>query len=709
MHPDNAKLLDVLTVDHGIEPIVIKQRRIGLWTASDGTQLYSLPVYTGNGLLTGVIYRDQELKFRRTSGKQPCLYGDGVLREITSCEVVLTLSDLDVLSAESLQIDPDVVAIPPGVTGLLRDDWVKALRRFDRVYLAFPPDKRSQDRLREIASQIGDMRARIVKLTHGLHGIHEAHTSGLSPETISKSIRDARPVDAVLDAIEAIEKSDPFVTSRLVENVVPSIAQADPAKREDYLTAIRARWGLRATQMKLLRREIDSLLEAEESDDDGKEEPLPEMTDEERTEALELLKDPDILEVIKRDLTEACGIVGEDHLKVGLALIMLSARLSKSPISATVFGASSEGKSYLIGQVAEVIPPEWVLKFSSFSSRALEYANEELMDRKILLVGELEGLGDDEALLSMIRQAQTENRLSRLVAQYDKDNGGPRVTMTEVTIRSSWIVATTQEGWHDENMTRCFCLFVSSDADQTKRILEYAKQSETIEFKKKEADRARRINRVRNALRLLQPLEVVMPWWVTHLSFPDKSARNRRDWSRYVQGIKLIAALRQHQKPTKTDPDTGMEHLEVDETDYRLGYDLFLPLLAGTLRELSERCMKVLRVAVKLTQDQLAEQDGEGDVDFSVKELQRKAEEVETDLSNGRDVRKQLRKLVQEDYLIVTNGAEQVGGGRAKRYKLASDGLSIGDDGSIVGLRHAALGVTSPDALAKVIETRGEA
>ena len=73
----------------------------------------------------------------------------------------------------------------------------------------------------------------------------------------------------------------------------------------------------------------------------------PSMTEDERNQALALLKDPALLERIKQDLTHM-GIVGEDDNKVFVYLIA-SSRKMKDPLGATVKASSSSGKNNLIG------------------------------------------------------------------------------------------------------------------------------------------------------------------------------------------------------------------------------------------------------------------------------------------------------------------------------------------------------------------------
>jgi len=74
-------------------------------------------------------------------------------------------------------------------------------------------------------------------------------------------------------------------------------------------------------------------------------------------------------------------------------------------------------------------------------------------------------------------------------------------------------------------------------------------------------------------------------------------------------------------------------------------------------------------------------------------------------LANTVDVRKQIRQLTgTHELLECTSGAEQRGGGVAKRYKVSKANLSLDDKGKIVGLDVAGLGILDPSELESKIK-----
>ena len=76
--------------------------------------------------------------------------------------------------------------------------------------------------------------------------------------------------------------------------------------------------------------------------------------DEEREAALALLKDPDLLSRIERDLTR-CGVVGEATNKLVGYLAVLSRKLD-APLAVTIQSTSAAGKSVLMDAVLGFVP-----------------------------------------------------------------------------------------------------------------------------------------------------------------------------------------------------------------------------------------------------------------------------------------------------------------------------------------------------------------
>ena len=80
------------------------------------------------------------------------------------------------------------------------------------------------------------------------------------------------------------------------------------------------------------------------------------VTDAEREEALELLRDPDLLDRILRDF-DRCGVVGEETNKLTCYLAAISRKLEE-PLAVAIQSSSAAGKSSLMEAVLDFVPED---------------------------------------------------------------------------------------------------------------------------------------------------------------------------------------------------------------------------------------------------------------------------------------------------------------------------------------------------------------
>lgn len=110
----------------------------------------------------------------------------------------------------------------------------------------------------------------------------------------------------------------------------------------------------------------------------------PPMTDGERAEALALLRRPDLLDQIARDI-DGLGYVGEDTNKRLLYLVAVSRKL-EDPLSAIVLSQSGAGKSGLTEVLERLTPPEDVVLLTRLTPQSLYYVEPGFLDRKLVIV-----------------------------------------------------------------------------------------------------------------------------------------------------------------------------------------------------------------------------------------------------------------------------------------------------------------------------------
>jgi 5S rRNA maturation endonuclease (ribonuclease M5) len=387
------------------------------------------------------------------------------------------------------------------------------------------------------------------------------------------------------------------------------------------------------------------------------------MTDVERADALALLKCPDLLDQVARDI-DSLGYVGEETNKRLLYLVAVSRKLD-DPLSAIVLSQSGAGKSGLTEVIEKLCPPEDVVLLTRLTPQSLYYVEPGFLDRKLVIVEERHG--SIEADYS-IRVLQSRKKLIAAAPVKDPATGNMKTRIFTVEARAAFIEATTASSVNHENATRCFELSMDESAEQTRKI--HARMSllrtEGGLALRQEADQISR--RHWNAQRLLDTLPVVVPY-ADKLTFPSSWLRTRRDYARFLNLIEVSAFLHQHQREQRGGA------IVASTADYTVAYALAGEVLAETLSDLR----KPLREAL----ERIRGLSLKGDGSVSRREIREALSMPDS------TVRRWLADLVELEYLTqVEAGAK--GAGKTSRYSLVP----------LETQRNTPLGLLSPNELA---------
>lgn len=341
-----------------------------------------------------------------------------------------------------------------------------------------------------------------------------------------------------------------------------------------------------------------------------------EMSEEEKKEAIEFLKSPNIFEIIKEDIS-TLGYVGEDTNKLMIFLIATSRKLD-SPLSCVVKAQSSSGKSELLKKVVELIPPDDVKDLSRITENALFWGNKDDLVHKLVIITERQG---SEKADYPIRVLQSEKKLTLLAPQKDDETGKIRTQEFEINGPVAFAETTCETEENYENNTRVFNLYVTETEAQTKLIHERLKLDRTLEGMIKKLAKDKIIRKHHNAQQLLRTLKVIIPY-AKFIEFPSKLVRTRRDIGRFLDLITVIAFLRQYQKEIKKEELIG-EYIESDLEDYKIAYDIALDVLGQTLDELDRRSRYLLNEIIDLVEHMKEENALESikDIQFTRKDI----------------------------------------------------------------------------------------
>jgi len=390
-----------------------------------------------------------------------------------------------------------------------------------------------------------------------------------------------------------------------------------------------------------------------------------ELSDEEKAEALALLRSPDLLARILEDF-ERCGVVGEETNKL-MGYLAATSRLLERPLAVVVQSSSSAGKSALMEAVLALLPAEQQVKYSAMTGQSLFYMGETNLSHKILAIVEEEGAERASYALKLL---QSEGEL--MIASTGKDPSTGRLVTHEYRVEGpvAIFLTTTAIDIDEELLNRCLVLSVDEAREQTRAIHRLQRERRTLEGLLASKRREAIVVLHRNAQRLLRPLAVVNPY-APELTFLDTQIRTRRDHEKYLTLIDAIALLHQHQRPVKRASVDGrpVEYVEVELGDIETANRLAHEVLGRSLDELPPQTRALLALLDELVSAECERLEMErSHFRFTRREVRATTGWGDTQL------RLHLARLVSMEYLLVHQG----GRGQSYVYELLYE--SRGDE-----------------------------
>ncbi len=317
---------------------------------------------------------------------------------------------------------------------------------------------------------------------------------------------------------------------------------------------------------------------------------VPEMSDAERQEALDLLREPRLVDRILDDF-DRCGVVGEQTNKLCGYLAAVSRKLPE-PLAIIIQSSSAAGKSSLMDAILSLMPQEERVQYSAMTGQSLFYMGETDLKHKILAIVEEEGAQRAAYALKLL---QSEGEL--VIASTGKDPATGRLVTHEYRVEGPVMIflTTTAIDIDDELLNRCLVLSVDEAREQTRAIHSQQRTARKLEglLARQEKEAVTKLHQ--NAQRLLRPMHVVNPF-ADALTFPDARTRTRRDHEKYLTLIDTIALLHQHQRPKRSAMHRGqtMDYLEVRVEDIELANRLAKEVLGRSLDELPPQTRRFL-------------------------------------------------------------------------------------------------------------------
>ena len=322
----------------------------------------------------------------------------------------------------------------------------------------------------------------------------------------------------------------------------------------------------------------------------------------EEAEALAFLRAPDLVGKIG-EAFEQCGIVGETNNKLTAYLACVSRKLER-PLAVIIQSTSAAGKTSLMEAVLSFFPEEERVKYSAMTGQSLYYLGETNLRHKILAIVEEEGAEKASYALKLL---QSEGELT--IASTGKDPHTGRMVTQEYHVEGPVMIflTTTAIDIDEELQNRCLTLAVDESPEQTARIHALQRQKRTLAGLIAREERKDLLRVLRNAQRLLAPMEVLNPF-APELTFESGRTRTRRDHEKYLTLIDSLALLHQHQRPRGSHTVNGrvVEYIEVTLDDIETANRLAREVLGRSLDELPPQTRRLYDQARELVRALMA-------------------------------------------------------------------------------------------------------
>ncbi len=394
--------------------------------------------------------------------------------------------------------------------------------------------------------------------------------------------------------------------------------------------------------------------------------PLVMLSPEEREEALAWLRAPDLVGRLRETFRRA-GIVGEEKNALIAYLAGVSRKLDR-PLAIIVQSTSAAGKTTLMDAVLSLFPEEERVKYSAMTGQSLYYLGERNLRHKILAVVEEAGAEKAGYALKLL---QSEGELT--IASTGKDPATGKMVTQEYRVEGpvAIFLTTTAIDLDEELQNRCLTLAVDESPEQTGRIHQLQRERRTLAGLVAKQERQTVLRVLRNAQRLLAPLEVLNPY-APALTFATGRTRSRRDHEKYLTLIDAIALLHQHQRPRKTagglsvvgsqlseksgsvprteNQQPGTDFIEATLDDIALANELAPEVLGRSLDEIAPQTRRLLGHVRDLEKRRREQHGAKAAACFSRKELRQACGWSLT------QVTVHLERLVALEYLAVRHG-----------------------------------------------------
>ena len=365
------------------------------------------------------------------------------------------------------------------------------------------------------------------------------------------------------------------------------------------------------------------------------------------------LKKPELLKRTNEAIG-ATGIVGEEKNRL-LVYLCFTARLTNNPLHVITLGPSGSGKTYLQEKIADLIPEQEVLQFTTSTENAMYYFESGDLQHKLILCEDLDGA---EGVLYTLRELMSKDMISKIVTR--KDAKGNMKT-ERIIVKGPIVLAatTTRDRLYEDNANRALLISPDFGKEQAEKIQQYQRKlsagtvNKTLENNWKEF--------FKDVQSVLKPIAVRNPY-AEQLRIPKTCFKPLRTNAHYLHFIEVVTFYHQYQRKIKTCTISKTPYIETSIEDIKAANDLITDILMAKTDELSSGCRSFMERLQQYLKKEERTSFYSGEIRSSFR-------------LNPNTLKYYLRELVKYGQVKIRGGNRY---GRGYEYELQSlDGLEV--------------------------------
>lgn len=298
---------------------------------------------------------------------------------------------------------------------------------------------------------------------------------------------------------------------------------------------------------------------------------------------------PDLLEAVGEVLGKS-GIVGETNNRLFVFIIALS-HLTSDTLHVLIQGSSGSGKTRLLRQISDGMPPEQVVRLTRVSDKSFYNYPENFLRNKLVCLEDVDGLSEEAEFA--YRELVSNGELISSISI--KDEAG-RISSGQKIVRGpiASMACTTNGGMYEDNISRMLIVAVDESREQTGRIIRY--QNGKAAGKVDPEQERQHKYFLQQFVRHLRPVTVINPY-ADKIALPEGIHKLRRLNDLFQIFIRLITLLHQHQREQDSQGRLISTREDV-QAAVRILFDsivLKVDELDGSLRQFYERLKEYIR------------------------------------------------------------------------------------------------------------------